>query len=66
MSRWTKIARALTRPRQGFSADGRTLGLGLATALNEQREDSEAVAAVARTLRPDSRGKGAEGRTVHG
>lgn len=66
MSRWTKIARALTRPRRGFSADGRTLGLGLATALNEQRKDSEAVAAVARTLRPDSQGKGAEGHSIHG
>ena len=66
MSRLKNFARSLIRPRQGFSADGRALGLGLATALNEQRKDAEAVAAVARTLRPDSQGKGAEGHTIHG
>lgn len=61
MSRWTKFARALTEPRQGASADGRTIGLGLATALHEQRKDAVAVAAVAKTLRKD-----AEGHTIHG
>ena len=66
MSRWTKFARALTEPRRGASADGRAFGLGLATALHEQRKDTEAVAAVARTLRPESQGKGAEGHTIHG
>jgi hypothetical protein len=65
MSRLKNFARALTKPRQGFSADGRPLGLGLATALDEQRRDSEAVAAVARTLRPDTEGKDA-GHTIHG
>lgn len=66
MSRLKNFARSLTQPRQGFSADGRTLGLGLATALNEQRKDAEAVAAVAKTLRPDSQGKDSEGHTIHG
>ncbi|GAA3662783.1 hypothetical protein GCM10022267_56230 [Lentzea roselyniae] len=66
MPRWKNLVNALTRPRQGFSADGRTLGLGLATALNEQRKDAEAVAAVAKTLRPSSQGKDAEGHTIHG
>ena len=66
MSRLKNFARALTSPRPGFSADGRALGLGLATALNEQRKDSEAVAAVARTLRPGSQGQDAEGHTIHG
>jgi hypothetical protein len=61
MSRLKNFARSLTQPRAGFSADGRTLGLGLATALNEQRKDAEAVAAVAKTLRKD-----AEGHTIHG
>jgi len=61
MPRWQDIISALTQPRQGFSADGRTLGLGLATALHEQRKDTEAVAAVARTLRKD-----AEGHSIHG
>jgi hypothetical protein len=66
MSRLKNFARSLTQPRTGLSADGRTLGLGLATALNEQRKDSEAVAAVAKTLRPGSQGKDAEGHTIHG
>ncbi len=61
MSRFKDFARSLTQPRQGFSADGRALGLGLSTALNEQRKDTEAVAAVAKTLRKDS-----EGHTIHG
>ena len=66
MSRLKNFVRSLTEPRAGFSADGRPLGLGLTTALNEQRKDAEAVAAVAKTLRPDSQGKGAEGHTIHG
>jgi hypothetical protein len=66
MSRLKNFARALTQPRRGFSADGRTLGLGLTTALDEQRRDAEAVAAVAKTLRPHSQGKDAEDHTIHG
>ena len=66
MSRLKNLARSLTQPRQGFSADGRTLGLGLATALNEQRKDAEARAAVARTLRPGFQGNDAEDHTIHG
>jgi hypothetical protein len=61
MSRLKNFARSLIQPRAGFSADGRPLGLGLATALHEQRRDAEAVAAVAKTLRKD-----AEGHTIHG
>ncbi|WP_112267165.1 hypothetical protein [Lentzea terrae] len=66
MSRLKNFARSLTQPRAGFSADGRPLGLGLATALNEQHKDAEAVAAVAKTLRPGFEGKDAEGHTIHG
>ncbi|WP_434443022.1 hypothetical protein [Lentzea sp. E54] len=61
MSRLKNFARSLTQPRAGFSADGRALGLGLSTALNEQRKDAEAQAAVAKTLRKD-----AKGHTIHG
>jgi hypothetical protein len=76
MSRLKNFARSLTRPRAGFSADGRALGLGLSTALTEQRKDAEAVAAVAKTLHPgsqgrdsqgrDTQGRDAEGHTIHG
>jgi hypothetical protein len=31
---------ALTRERRGFAADGRTLGLGLATAMEKARENA--------------------------
>lgn len=61
MSRLKNFARSLTQPREGFSADGRALGLGLSTALTEQRKDAEAQVAVAKTLRKD-----AEGHTIHG
>jgi hypothetical protein len=61
MSRFKNFARSLTQPRAGFSADGRALGLGLSTALTEQRKDAEAVAAVAKQLHQD-----AEGHTIHG
>jgi hypothetical protein len=33
---WRKLVESLTRPPRGFSADGRTLGLGLATAIARQ------------------------------
>ncbi|MCX2951653.1 hypothetical protein [Lentzea sp. NEAU-D7] len=61
MSRLKNFVRSLTEPRGGASADGRALGLGLSTALTEQRKDAEAQAAVAKTLRKD-----AEGHTIHG
>ncbi|MFD9698790.1 hypothetical protein [Lentzea sp. NPDC059081] len=63
MSRFKDFARSLTRPRPGASADGRAIGLGLSTALDEQRKDAEAVAAVARTLRS---GRDSEGHSIHG
>lgn len=66
MSRLKNFARSLTQPREGFSADGRALGLGLSVALTEQRKDAEAVAAVAKTFRPGFEGKDAEGHTIHG
>lgn len=66
MSRLKNFVRSLTEPRNGASADGRALGLGLSTALAEQRKDAEAQAAVAKTLRPGFEGKDAEGHTIHG
>ncbi|HEX6339477.1 hypothetical protein [Umezawaea sp.] len=48
MGNW--FTEALRRPR-GFSADGRTLGLGLATAMEEQRRKDESVTDVEDYLR---------------
>jgi hypothetical protein len=50
MRSWREIAQTLTRPR-GFSADGRVLGLGLATALEAQRRKDESVTGVEEYLR---------------
>jgi hypothetical protein len=35
-----RIWQALTRERRGFAADGRTLGLGLATAMEKARANA--------------------------
>ncbi|MFD9736845.1 hypothetical protein [Umezawaea sp. NPDC059074] len=48
MANW--FTEALNRPR-GFSADGRVLGLGLATALEAQRRKDESVTGVEDYLR---------------
>jgi hypothetical protein len=40
MRNWRKIFEPLTREPLGFAADGRTLGLGLATALEKARQDT--------------------------
>ena len=48
MTNW--FTEALRRPR-GFSADGRTLGLGLATAMEAQRRKEESVTDVEDYLR---------------
>jgi len=48
MKNW--FTEALRRPR-GFSADGRTLGLGLATAMEAQRRKDESVTDVEDYLR---------------
>jgi hypothetical protein len=40
MRNWRKIFEPLTREPLGFAADGRTLGLGLATALEKTRQDT--------------------------
>jgi hypothetical protein len=42
MRNWRKIFEPLTRDPLGFAADGRTLGLGLATALEKTRQDPAA------------------------
>jgi hypothetical protein len=39
MRTWKEVLDFLTRAPHGFSADGRTLGLGLATALARSRRD---------------------------
>jgi len=48
MTNW--FTEVLRRPR-GFSADGRTLGLGLATAMEAQRRKDESVTDVEDYLR---------------
>ncbi|OLF15405.1 hypothetical protein [Actinophytocola xanthii] len=40
MRSWREILTALTAPPRGFAADGRRLGLGLATAMERQRRDA--------------------------
>lgn len=42
MRNWRKLFEPLTRSRRGYAADGRTLGLGLATALENSRQDATA------------------------
>lgn len=37
MRNWRELIKALTSSPRGWSADGRSLGLGLATALEKQR-----------------------------
>ncbi|HEY7594288.1 MAG TPA: hypothetical protein VH969_14145 [Actinophytocola sp.] len=37
MRNWRALIKALTSSPRGWSADGRTLGLGLATAMEKQR-----------------------------
>jgi hypothetical protein len=44
MRTWREFLQSLTRSPRGFSADGRTLGLGLATAMAKARQ-APAVAA---------------------
>jgi hypothetical protein len=46
----TRLRRGLTVPR-GFAADGRTLGLGLATALERQRASQPSDEEIERFLR---------------
>lgn len=50
-----RIWQAITRERRGFSADGRTLGLGLATAMAKAREN--AAAEVENYLRKEAAGE---------
>lgn len=40
MRNWREILKALTSSPRGFNADGRTLGLGLATAMDKQRREA--------------------------
>ncbi len=37
MRNWRELIKALTSSPRGFRADGRSLGLGLATAMEKQR-----------------------------
>lgn len=46
MRTWRELFQSLTRPPRGYHADGRTLGLGLATAMAKTRQ-APAVAAEA-------------------
>ena len=38
MRNWREILKSLTNSPRGFNADGRTLGLGLAVAMEKQRQ----------------------------
>lgn len=40
MRSWREILKSLTNSPRGFAADGRTLGLGLATAMEKQRQET--------------------------
>lgn len=40
MRNWRATLKALTSSPRGWTADGRTLGLGLATAMERQRRDA--------------------------
>jgi hypothetical protein len=40
MRNWRELLKDLTSSPRGYNADGRTLGLGLATAMEKQRTQS--------------------------
>jgi len=40
MRNWREILKSLTAAPRGFNADGRAMGLGLATAMEKQRQES--------------------------
>jgi hypothetical protein len=46
---WHRIVEALTRSPRGLVADGRPIGLGLATAMEKARQDSSDVEEFLRT-----------------
>ncbi len=52
MRNWRELIKALTSSPRGFNADGRSLGLGLATAMEKQR--AHAAREVADYLRHDT------------
>lgn len=54
---WHRIVEALTRSPRGFNADGRPIGVGLATAMEKERQDSaaEVEAYLRRTTAGSSR-----------
>ncbi|NUT51382.1 MAG: hypothetical protein HOV94_29375 [Saccharothrix sp.] len=63
MSGWQQLKDALTRPA-GSSADGRRIGLGLDTALDAQRRETDhAVADIERFL-DDRRSHGEETTSI--
>ncbi len=46
MRNWREIFKSLTYSPRGYNADGRTLGLGLATAMEKQRQQTAHEAEV--------------------
>jgi hypothetical protein len=52
MRNWRELIKALTSSPRGWHADGRTLGLGLATAMEKQR--AQATREVEDYLRRDT------------
>ncbi|ONI87127.1 hypothetical protein ALI22I_21940 [Saccharothrix sp. ALI-22-I] len=63
MPGWQQLKHALTRPA-GFSADGRRIGLGLDTALDAQRQETDQAVAGIEQYLDDKRSKGEETTTV--
>jgi hypothetical protein len=48
MGIWHKVLESVSRSPRGYVADGRTLGLGLATALEKSQQDTTDVEAYLR------------------
>ncbi|MCC8244570.1 hypothetical protein [Saccharothrix luteola] len=63
MPGWQQLKNALTRPA-GFSADGRRIGLGLDTAMDAQRRETDHAVADIEQYANDRRSKGEETTTV--
>ncbi|WP_158840171.1 hypothetical protein [Saccharothrix deserti] len=63
MPGWQQLKHALTRPA-GFSADGRRIGLGLDTALDAQRRETDDAVSDIEHYVNDKRSKGEETTTV--
>jgi hypothetical protein len=55
MRTWRKFLNALAQSPRGYLADGRTLGLGLATAMEKTRQDTSDVEEFLRRGSSDER-----------